>query len=458
MVRTDLYFERHDGEAATCDDFVKALEDASGVDLSPFKVWYSQAGTPKLKARIEHDADSRSATLYLEQLVPPTPGQASKNPMPLPLKTALIGEQSGSEIAGERLILLDQGHTSITFENIAEPPLLSINRGFSAPIVVQAERRAGELERLAQCDTDPFARYEAMQELMMRALTGGARGEDVDTEAVVRAVGATLQSNSLDPAFKAEAVLVPSETMIAERMDVVDPDAIHASRERVRSALGSSLSNDLLAAHSVDSVRGSDLSPAAKGIRRLRTVALGLLAGADPARAAALAKSQFDRADNMTDRQGALGILVSLDAPERQEALDAFYARFRDDALVLDKWFALQAAAQRPDTADGVLKLATHPDFVMTNPNRLRSLVAMFAGNHWAFHTSDGRGYRFVTEMIVAADKLNPQIAARLVPAFGRWRRFEPKRAEMMRNSLEQIVATPGLSRDVFEQASKSLA
>ncbi len=455
---TDLYFERHDGEAATCDDFVKALEDASGVDLSPFKVWYSQAGTPKLKARIEHDAEARSATLHLEQQVPSTPGQSAKSPMPLPLKTALIGERSGAEIAGERLILLDQGRASIAFDNVAEPPLLSINRGFSAPIVVEAERRAGELERLAQCDTDPFARYEAMQELMMRALVGGAGGDEVDTEAVVRAVGATLQSNSLDAAFKAEAVLVPSETMIAERMDVVDPDAIHASRERLRAALGSSLQNDLLAAHSVDSVRGSDLSPTAKGIRRLRTVALALLAGADPARAAALAKSQFDRADNMTDRQGALGILVSLDAPERQDALDAFYAKFRNDALVLDKWFALQAAAQRPDTADQVLQLAAHPDFVMTNPNRLRSLVAMFAGNHWAFHTPDGRGYRFVTQMIVAADKLNPQIAARLVPAFGRWRRFEPKRAEMMRAALEQVVATPGLSKDVFEQASKSLA
>jgi len=292
----------------------------------------------------------------------------------------------------------------------------------------------------------------------MRALVGGARGEGVDSDAVVRAVGATLQSNSLDPAFKAEAVLVPSETMIAERMDVVDPDAIHASRERLRAALGSNLENDLLAAHSVDSVRGSDLSPSAKGIRRLRTVALGLLAGADPARAAALAKSQFDRADNMTDRQGALGILVSLDAPERQEALDAFYAKFRNDALVLDKWFALQAAAQRPDTADQVLQLATHPDFVMTNPNRLRSLVAMFAGNHWAFHSGDGRGYRFLADMILAADKLNPQVAARLVPAFGRWKRYEPQRSAMMKAELERIVSAPGLSKDVFEQVSKSLA
>lgn len=455
---TDLYFERHDGEAATCDDFVKALEDASGVDLSAFKIWYSQAGTPHLKARVDHDAVAKTATLHLEQHVPPTPGQSVKAPMPLPLKTALIGEQSGAELAGERLIVLDQAADSIRFDNIAEPPLLSINRHFSAPIVVDAERREGELERLAQSDTDPFARYEAMQELMMRALVAGARGEAVDSDAVVRAVGATLRSNSLDPAFKGEAVLLPSETMTAERMDVVDPDAIHESRERLRRALGTALTDELLAAHGLDGASGDDLSPSAKGIRRLRNVALGLLAAADPAQASSLAKDRFDRADNMTDRQGALVTLVSLDTPERQEALDAFYNRFHDDALVLDKWFALQAAAQRPNTVDEVLKLASHPDFVMTNPNRLRSLAGVFSGNHWAFHSPDGRGYRFVTDMIIAADKLNPQIAARLVPAFGRWRRFEPKRAEMMRQSLEQIAATPGLSRDVFEQASKSLA
>jgi aminopeptidase N len=246
--------------------------------------------------------------------------------------------------------------------------------------------------------------------------------------------------------------------MTAERMDIVDPDAIHESRERLRRALGTALTDELLAAHRLDGASGDDLSPAAKGIRRLRNVALGLLAASDPTQASSLAKAQFDRADNMTDRQGALVTLVSLDTPERQEALDAFYKRFHDDALVLDKWFALQAAAQRPDTVDEVLKLASHPDFVMTNPNRLRSLAGVFSGNHWAFHSPDGRGYRFVTDMIIAADKLNPQIAARLVPAFGRWRRFEPNRAEMMRQSLEQIAATPGLSRDVFEQASKSLA
>jgi aminopeptidase N len=378
--------------------------------------------------------------------------------MAIPLKTAIIGEQSGAEICPEQLIVLDQPKQTIRFANVTEPPLLSINRNFSAPIIVDAARRPGELERLAQSDSDPFARFEAMQELMMRALTAGARGEAVDAEPVIEAIAATLKSNSLDVAFKAEAILLPSEGLIADRMDVVDPDAIHSAREELRRAIGSSLADELLAAHRSDGVEGHDLSPRAKGTRRLRTVALGLLAASDPARAAQLAKAQFDRSDNMTDRQGALGVLVSLDAPERQAALDAFYQRFHGDALVLDKWFALQASAQRPDTVDQVLKLAEHPDFVITNPNRLRSLAGTFGVNQWAFHSPDGRGYAFLADMILAADKLNPQIAARMVPPFGRWRRFEPKRAELMRQALERIVNTPSLSKDVFEQVSKSLA
>ncbi|HLO20258.1 MAG TPA: aminopeptidase N [Sphingomicrobium sp.] len=455
---TDLYFARNDGKAATCDDFVAALEEGSGVDLDPFKIWYSQAGTPKVRARIEHDPEANTATLHLEQHVDPTPGQPDKQPMPIPLRTALLGSETGHEICPERLILLDEPRQSVTFDNVTETPLLSINRHFSAPVIVEADRPTEQLERLAQADTDAFARYEAMQELMMRALLAGARGENVDFEPVIRAIAATLKSNSLDPAFKAEAILLPSESLIADRMNIVDPDAIHAARERLRGAIGSALHDELLAAHRSDGASGDDLSPAAKGIRRLRTVALGLIAAGDEAEAATLAKAQFDRADNMTDRQGALGVLVSTRAPERGQALDAFYERFHDDPLVLDKWFALQAAAQRPDTVEQVLKLSKHQDFVITNPNRLRSLAGTFGANHWAFHSPDGRGYAFLADMIIAADKLNPQIAARLVPPLGRWRRFEPKRAAMMREALERIAATPGLSKDVYEQVTKSLA
>src|SRR6185369_11367397 len=359
---------------------------------------YSQAGTPKVKARVEHDADARTATLHLQQHEDPTPGQPTKQPMPIPLKTALIGETSGHEICPEQLIVLDQQSQSINFDNVVEPPLLSINRNFSAPIIVEAERASGELERLAQTDTDPFARFEAMQELMMRALVAGARGEQMDSDAVVRAVEATLKSNSLDPAFKAEAIMLPGEALIADRLDVVDPDAIHAAREVLRKQLGSKLRDSLLSAHHLGGVEGHDLSPNAKGVRRLRTVALSLLSAGGEGEAASLAKTQFDAADNMTDRQGALGVLVSLQAPERQAALDAFYERFRDDALVIDKWFALQAAAQRADTVDQVVRLATHQDFKITNPNRLRALAGTFSVNHWAFHSADGRGYAFLAD------------------------------------------------------------
>ncbi|HVL79520.1 MAG TPA: DUF3458 domain-containing protein, partial [Sphingomicrobium sp.] len=455
---TDLYFERHDGEAATCDDFVAALEDASGVDLSAFKIWYGQAGTPKVEARIEHDPQAAAATLHLEQNVPPTPGQPDKAPMPLPLLTALIGAESGAEIAPERLILLDSKRQEIRFDNVTELPLLSINRGFSAPVIVEAERRPGELEKLAASDSDPFARFEALQEMMLRALIAGARGEALDSDPIIRAVGDTLRSNALDPAFKGEAIMLPPESLVGDRMEIVDPDAVHSAREQLRQSIGAKLGEELLAAHRSGDVAGSDLGPRAKGIRRLRTVALGLLAAGDPDQGAALARAQFDSADNMTDRQGALAILVSLDGPERTAALDAFYDRFRGESLVLDKWFALQAAAQRAGTVDEVEWLATHPDFNLANPNRLRALAGSFAMNQWAFHHPSGRGYRFVANMILAADKLNPQVAARLVPPLGRWRRFEPGRASLMRSELERIVAIPGLSKDVFEQASKSLA
>ena len=454
---TDLYFERHDGEAATCDDFVKALEDASDVDLSPFKIWYSQAGTPQVEARLDYDAAGETATLHLQQRVAPTPGQPDKKPMPIPLRTALIGEENAAEVAGEQLIVLDLPQQSIRFDGVKEAPLLSINRGFSAPIVVQANRREGELERLAQSDTDPFARYEAMQELAFEALLAGTRGEQPDFDPLIRAARSTLRSNELDPAFKAEAILLPQEGVIAERREVIDPDAIHRSSEALRAAVGGALFDDLVKVQGAGVSGGSDLCPLAKGTRRLRTVALGLLSAGNASDGARLAKAQFDAADNMTDRQGALGVLVSLDAPEREQALAAFFERFKDDPLVLDKWFSLQAAAQRADALDAVEKLAAHPSFTLQNPNRLRALAGSLGMNHWVFNNASGRGYRFLADMIIAADKLNPQVAARLVPPLGRWRRLEPNRSALMREQLQRIVDTSGLSRDVYEQASKSL-
>jgi aminopeptidase N len=453
----DLYFDRHDGQAVTCEDFVKAMEDASGVDLGRFRLWYEQAGTPRVTARLDTDESEGTATLYLAQSVPQTPGQPDKQPMPIPLRTTLIGADSGAELGGERLILLDQAEHTVTFENIGEPPLLSINRGFSAPVIVEAERRPGELERLAQSDGDPFARYEAIQELMLRVLIAGAKGDAADQEPVITAIRNTLASNRLDAAFKGEALTMPSEGLIGDRMEIVDPDAIHASRDALRAILGRALSRELGEAQSARA-SGSDLSPDAKGIRRLRSVSLALLAAGDASSGAALAKAQYDAADNMTDRQGALGVLVSLEAAERVAALADFYERYRADTLVLDKWFGLQAAAQRGDTLGQVVRLADHPDFTLANPNRARSLLGSFAMNQWAFHRPGGAGYAFLADMILSLDQLNPQVAARLVPPLGRWRRFAEDRGALMRHELERILKSPGLSKDVYEQASKSLA
>ena len=454
---SDLYFERHDGQAVTCEDFVKAMEDASGIDLSQFRLWYSQAGTPRVAARIDHDASAAKATLHLSQTIPDTPGQTAKQPMVLPLRTALIGAESGAPLGDERLILLDREETSIEFDQVGEPPLLSFNRNFSAPVLMDVKRRPGELEQLAASDTDPFARYEAGQELMFRALIASASGQQADPDPVIAAMRGTLQSNALDPAFKGEALTMPSEALIGDRMELVDPEAIHASRDALRRAVGTALAGDLAEAQAMGA-EGGDLSPHAKGVRRLKSVALSLLAAGDPARGAILAKAQYDSADNMTDRQGALMVLASLDGAERDAAFADFYDRFSADTLVLDKWFALQAAAQRSDTMSVVERLAQHRDFTSKNPNRWRALVSNFAANQWAFHDPSGRGYRFVADMILAVDRLNPQVAARQVPSLGRWRRFEPQRAELMRAELERIVGTPGLSKDVFEQASKSLA
>ena len=292
----------------------------------------------------------------------------------------------------------------------------------------------------------------------MRWLIARANGSKEDLGPVIRAVGDTLRSNRLDAAFKGEAVLPPSESLIGDRMSLVDPDAIHLARDELRGALGRELAAELGNAQRASGFAGSDLGPEAKGARRLRTVALGLLAAADPTQGAALAKAQFDAADNMTDRQGAMAVLASLDRSERGDALTAFYDRYQGDPLVIDKWFAVQAMAQRPDSLDRIEELLKHPQFSVANPNRLRSVGSVFGMNQWVFHDPSGRGYRLLADLVLQADRLNPQVAARLVSPFGRWRRFDERRGALMRAELERMVASPGLSKDVFEQASKSLA
>jgi aminopeptidase N len=453
---SDLYFDRHDGQAVTCEDFVLAMEAASGVDLGQFRLWYSQAGTPRVKAEMAHDPATGKAVLTLTQSVPDTPGQSGKAPMAIPLKLALFDRESGTH-RGEQLVVLGDAVTHIEASGFARPPVLSINREFSAPVVIEADRSAADLAFLSAYDDDPFGRYEAMQQLMVDTLVGAVATGKADHAPVIGAIRNTLTSNALDPAFVAEAIMVPSEAFIGDQMLVVDPDAIHAARDALRADLGKALEEHWRAAYATNAARSFEYSPAAKGARRLRNVALGFIASGKASDAASLAFSQFEAADNMTNRQAALAVLANSDAPERIAALDIFYNRYRDDALVLDKWFTTQALAMRSDTWAAVRELERHPDFTLTNPNRVRALVSAFSVNQQQFHIASGEGYRFLADIIIALDPINPQTAAKLAPPLGRWRRFDEARQKLMRRELQRIVDTPGLSKDVFEQASKSL-
>ncbi|MDB5679301.1 aminopeptidase N [Sphingomonas bacterium] len=455
---TDLYFDRYDGTAATCDDFVRCMEFGSGIDLTQFRRWYSQAGTPRVAAALDHDSASGRATLRLAQRTPPTPGQSGKEPFVLPLRIKLFGSATGAALSEQQLYMLDQPSSEIMFNGITERPVLSINRGFSAPVIIESDRSADELAFLSAHDDDPFARYEAMQQLMLDTLVTTVKLGRADHHAVIEAVRRTLEDPTLDRAFVAEAVLLPSDAFIGDQLEVVDPDAVFRAREALRRDLGKSLTVLWRSVYIEASQAGTFVySPVAKAARRMRSVALGYIAASGAEDAADLAFAQFEAADNMTDRQGALTTLANGTLDKRVAALDIFYNRYSTDALVLDKWFQTQALSARDDTPAVVADLARHPDFSLANPNRARSLIGAFSVNQRAFHTAGGAGYRFLADHLIALDKLNPQTAAKLLPPLGRWRRFEPARAELMKAELERILAMPGLSKDLFEQASRSL-
>jgi aminopeptidase N len=341
--------------------------------------------------------------------------------------------------------------------------VLSINRGFSAPVAIEREVANADLVFLAEHDDDSFARYEAMQDLVVRHLCGllsgslDESGRDEGRRAIGSAFSAVLDDTKLDDLMRGELLILPGETYLAEQMLVADPAAIRAEREGLKAWLGLELEADFTALHERAKAVGGGHSAEAKGARKMKTQALVYLAAGDPERAARLAAAQYDVADNMTDRQGALMVLTSLQTPERTHKLLDFYNRFKDNALVIDKWFALQASSLHPDVLEQVKALAKHPDFTLKNPNRVRSLYMPFTGTAQGFHAASGEGYRMIADLILALDPLNPQTAARFVPPLGRWRRIEPCRAELMREELERIVAAPKLSRDTYEQVTRSL-
>jgi aminopeptidase N len=471
----DLYIRRHDNHAVTIEDFVAAMQDASGVDLSQFKSWYGQAGTPEITIEDRWDAVTGSYELTAAQTVPPTPGQPEKSPVLIPLAIGLIGpdgaelptrlEDEPASRTGTRILRFAEPRESFRFVDVPAPPVPSLLRGFSAPVKLKGVP-LDRLKFLSVHDTEPFARWEAGQQVATQLLLGRIaahqRGETpspIDPD-LVAAMRRSLADADRDPSFAAEALALPSEAFLADQLAMVDVLAIHAAREAARAALGEALSAEFSAAYRALEVAGPyRIDGNSIGRRALRNASLAYLTAADPEQGAALAMVQFDAARNMTDVLAALTVLADLDRPERPAALARFYELWSHDELVVDKWFALQARSSLPETPDRVRELTRHPAFERKNPNRVRALVGTFAQtNQLRFHDAGGAGYAFLADEVIALDPINPTTAARLVQPLGSWRRHDPAHQALMRRELERILATPDLSKNTYEMVSKSLA
>ncbi|MFB9244307.1 aminopeptidase N [Massilia antarctica] len=467
----DLYFERHDGQAVTCDDFRAAMADASGRDLTQFERWYSQAGTPVVRAEGRYDADSLTYELTLTQRCPATPGQENKLPFHIPVAVGLLGAD-GSDLhlnvdgldAVTAVLELTEATRTFRFSGVKEAPTPSILRDFSAPVVLEYDYTDTELLHLFSHDSDPVNRWEAGQRLAMARLlkltAAVAKGDTLELDTTfIEALRKILADESLDAAFREQALLLPSESMIADQMDVVNPQAIHQARQFVRRTIGEALQVDLRAQYDANQTPGA-YSPDAlsAGRRGLKNLALAYLASTSSEEGIALAQAQFDSAGNMTDRVAALGALIHAGAASAQAALQAFYADFDNEALVIDKWFAMQASAPATGLA-AVRALMRHAAFNIKNPNRARSLVFTFCvGNPSQFHAPDGSGYAFWAEQVIALDALNPQVASRLARSMDRWRRYAPALQAHMKKALQKVAGVKKLSNDVREVVSKSLA
>ena len=475
----DMYFHRHDGQAVQCDDFRAAMADANGRDLSQFERWYSQAGTPRVEADCTYDAEAKTFSLTLTQSCPPTPGQAKKLPFHIPVAVGLIGSD-GRDLPlhlGERhttsgnstmlLELTEKSHTFI-FTSVPENPTPSVLRGFSAPVILDIDYTDADLAHLLAHDSDHFNRWEAGQRLMMRRLlaltTAVQNRENLSLDPMlIDALRASLKDETLDPAFRELVMTLPSETMIAEAMTIVDPQAISAARRFMRETLAREMKSDFLDAYEACLTTSAyHADPISAGKRSLKNLALSyLLAWADDS-ACDLALAQIDTADNMTDRLAALTGLVNAETGNAiamaEKALRDFYRDFKNEPLVIDKWFTLQATAHTC-TVDTVRKLMRHPAFSLTNPNRARSLIFTFcSGNPARFHDPDGSAYALWAEQLIAIDAINPQLAARLARMLDRWRKFTPSLQEKMEATLKRVALAKNLSRDVKEIIGKSLA
>ncbi|GGY55241.1 aminopeptidase N [Pseudoduganella albidiflava] len=464
----DLYFQRHDEQAVTCDDFRAAMASASGRDLTQFERWYSQAGTPVVTASGEYDAAAHRYVLTLAQRCPPTPGQPEKLPFHIPVAVGLLdggGRDMPLNPDGDTTVVLEltEARQEFTFDGIAEAPTPSLLRDFSAPVILEYPYTDDELLHLFRHDSDPVNRWEAGQRLAMARLlklTAAVQaGEVLDLDyTFVSAQRALLLDSTLEAAFREQALILPSESVIADQMEVVDPQAIHHARQFMRRTIAVMLRSELLNAIAANQTPG-DYSPDAvsAGKRGLKNLSLAYLLAAPDAFTLDLARRQFNEATNMTDRASALTALIHSGA-DVEAQLQAFYDQFKGEALVVDKWFAMQASAPTTTVAR-VRELMGHPAFTLRTPNRARSLLFSFTNNNPSqFHAKDGSGYEFWAEHVVKLDALNPQVAARFARSMDRWRRYAPELQAHMRRALERVAGAPKLSNDVMEVVSKALA
>ena len=460
---TDLYFERHDGQAVTCDDWAQCMADASGLDLSQFGLWYSQAGTPEVSVSSSYDESSKSFTLTFSQHVPETPGQADKKPMHIPISVGLVGA-NGDDLIETQVLDLKGAEQSFTFEEVASKPVPSILRNFSAPVKLTTDLSDDDLAFLMVHDSDGFNAYEAGQRYALRVIGGMLDNPTSGVpDAYIRQFEALLeraQDPAVDKALMARALALPSISVIAQEQDEVDPQAIGNVRQAINVAIKRACKEVLLSLYNdCESRGGFAVTPEHMGRRALRNRMLGLLTATRGGGCAKRSWDHFKAADNMTDRMAAFVILCELEHPEHGMAVTEFYEQYKDYPLVVDKWFAAQAMAERSDIFSVLDTLRHHHDFHLKNPNRVRSLYAAFAMNNpVCFHREDGQGYDFLRDAVIELNSINPQIAARLLTPMREWKRYTQDRQKMMKAALEEIKKTPNLSPDVFEIVSKSLS
>ncbi len=474
---TDLYFSRHDGQAVTTDDFVKAMEDASGVDLAQFKLWYVQAGTPELHVTRSYDPTAKVCILTIKQTCPPTPGQPEKQPFHIPVAIGLLGkdgidiplkidgETGGQGAGGTKIIQIRKKEEKFVFIDVPHEPVPSILRRFSAPVKVKLGLSDDERLFLMANDSDEFNRWDAGQQLAVKIVMGLVKNYQEGTElsldrSFIKAFKKTLEATMADKAFQAFALTLPSETYLADFMAVVDPTAVHEARRFAAKTLGRELKESFLKAYQSNTDTGHyriDRQSIAR--RSLKNLCLSYLMELDDEKIRRRCIEQFLYGGNMTNVMTALVNIANNECSEREDALAFFYDRWKSDPLVVDKWLGIQASSRLPHTLETVKALTKHPAFDIKNPNKVRALIGAFAqGNPVRFHDESGAGYEFLADYVLTIDPMNQQIAARLVSAFTLWKKYDEKRKALMKEQLERILHSPVLSRDVYEIVSKSLA